>query len=311
MPRLARILVTGGAGFIGSHIVDRLVDVGCEVKVVDDLSTGRLKNIQRLFGCGRVSFLQGDVRDLDVVRMCVKDVDVVVHLAAIVSVPFSVKHPRLTYEVNVDGTRSVLDACRATNVKRVVYVSSCAVYGEPQYLPVDEEHPAGPVSPYASSKFEAEQLCRSYQDEYGLDVVVLRLFNAYGARQKSGAYGGVVTRFVRCVKRGQPLVIYGDGSQTRDFIHVFDFSDAVLKVLESERVAGEVFNIGSGKPTSINDLAGMILRISGVSLDIVYDEPRKGDIKHSYADVSKAEKWFGFKPKISLEAGLRELIKTV
>jgi len=303
-----KVLVTGGAGFIGSHVVDRLVDVGCEVRVVDDLSTGRLDNVREHLRCGRVSFVRGDVRELEVVRRCVQGVDAVVHLAAIVSVPFSVKHPSLTYETNAAGTLNLLSSCLSEGVERFVYVSSCAVYGEPVYLPVDESHPTRPVSPYASSKLEAEGYCEDFRVKHGLGSVVLRLFNVYGPRQGLDDYSGVIRRFVDCVKRELPLVIYGDGCQTRDFVYVSDVVDVILKCLENEKAVGEVFNVGFGEATSINDLAKTVLRLSGLDLDIVYEKPRPGDLRHSFADVSKARKLLGFEPKVSLEDGLRSLL---
>ena len=301
--------MTGGAGFIGSHMVDRLVDAKCEVKVVDDLSTGKLENIQRHLDDDRVKFIQGDVRDFNVLKSCVQDVDAVVHLAAIVSVPFSVKHPSLTFDVNAEGTLNVLNCCLDENVERFVYVSSCAVYGNPEYLPIDEKHPTRPLSPYAFSKLEAEHHCERFRVKHGLDTVVLRLFNVYGSRQGLNEYSGVIRRFLDRVKRRLPLTVYGDGSQTRDFVYVSDVVDAIVKCLWQTEAVGEVFNIGFGKPVSINDLAKTFLKLSGLDLKVVYEKPRLGDIKHSYADVSKAGRLLGFKPKVSLEEGLRRLLE--
>lgn len=303
-----RVLVTGGAGFIGSHLVDRLVSEGCEVKVLDDLSSGSLANIRGHVRSGRVSFVEGDVGEADVVEKCVCGVDFVVHLAAVASVPFSVEHPVLTFEVNVDGTLNLLKACVESSVERFVFVSSCAVYGEPVYLPVDELHPVNPVSPYAKSKVAGERWCRVLGEKCGLETVVLRLFNVYGPRQGFNDYSGVITRFIEQIKRGLPLTIYGDGSQTRDFVYVSDVVEAVLQALKCEGVKGEVFNVGFGRQVSVRDLALAILRLARADLDVVYEAPRAGDVKHSVADISKAEKLLGFKPSFSLRDGLHALL---
>jgi UDP-glucose 4-epimerase len=302
------VLVTGGAGFVGSHLVDRLVSEGCEVRVLDDLSSGDLANIVGHVRSGRVGFVEGDVRDAGVVAKCVRGVDVVVHCAAVASVPFSFEHPVLTFEVNVDGTLNLLRACAASGVERFVFVSSCAVYGEPVYLPVDEVHPVNPVSPYARSKVAGERWCRVFGEKCGLETVVLRLFNVYGPRQRFNDYSGVMTRFIERIKRHLPLIVYGDGSQTRDFVYVSDAVEAVLRALKCEGAAGEVFNVGCGRQVSIVDLAAAVLRLAQANLDVVHEAPRAGDVKHSVADISKAERLLGFKPRFSLRDGLSALL---
>ena len=308
MCEAVRVLVTGGAGFIGSHVVDRLVSEGYGVRVIDDLSTGKLENIAGHLGRGRVEFVKGDVRDVSVVRKFVDDVDVVVHLAAVTSVPFSFRHPNLTYDVNVWGTWSLLRACAEEKIDRFVFVSSCAVYGEPEFLPVDEKHPANPISFYAASKLAAERYCLALSGDEFFGSVVLRLFNVYGRRQGVNDYCGVITRFIDCCRRRVPLVVYGDGSQTRDFVNVRDVVEAVLAAVQNEDVEGEVFNVGSGRPTSVDELAKTVLDLAGVNLKICYEEPRVGDVKQSYADVSKAEKFLGYKPEVTLRDGLRTLL---
>jgi UDP-glucose 4-epimerase len=302
-----KALVTGGAGFIGSHLVDELVTAGYTVRVVDNLSTGNLANVTGHFNSGRADFVKADIRDGAVVDKLVDDVDVVVHLAAITSVPFSMKNPVLTYEVNVGGTRNLLASCARSAVEKFVLVSSCSVYGEPQRLPVDEFHPARPVSPYASSKLEGERCCEAFGETSGFDVVIMRLFNVYGPRQGLSEYSGVITKFLESVRKAWPLTIYGDGSQTRDFVHVSDVMSAVLALLQSDNVTG-VFNIGSGKASSINDLAKTVLSILGKDCGIVHQPSRLGDIMHSSANISKAEKAFGYSPKVPLERGIRELM---
>jgi len=299
--------VTGGAGFVGSHVVDGLVTAGYTVGVVDNLSTGNLANIGTHINRGSVDFVKADIRDRDVMGKLVHDVDAVIHLAAVVSVPFSLENPALTYDVNVDGTRGLLASCVRSGVKKFIFVSSCSVYGESRYLPVDEGHPTSPISPYASSKLDGERWCMAFDERSGFNVFVLRLFNVYGPRQALSEYSGVMTKFIECVERGRPLVIYGDGSQTRDFVHVTDVESAVLRLVQSDN-AGGVFNIGYGKAVSINDLAKTVMNLSGKDCGITYQPSRDGDIAHSVADTSKARKTFGYSPKVPLEEGLQNLL---
>ena len=204
-----RVLVTGGAGFVGSHLVDGLLGEGFDVVVLDDLSTGRLENVKDHLIEEGFRFIQGDVRDREVLRKALEGVDAVFHLAAITSVPYSVEHPDITFEVNVEGTRSLLESCLDLDVGRFIYVSTCAVYGNPKYLPIDEEHPTEPISPYAESKLEAEGLSLRFYKDYGLDVTVFRPFNIYGPRQRNDQYGGVIARFIERLSSGRPPVIYG------------------------------------------------------------------------------------------------------
>jgi UDP-glucose 4-epimerase len=304
-----RVLVTGGAGFIGSHMVDRLVNDGYDIRVIDDLSAGRLDNIRGHLSAGRVDFVKGDIRDVSLVRKSVDDVDVVVHFAALTSVPFSVAHPDLVFDVNLVGTLNLIRACVQEGVGRFVFVSSCAVCGDPEVLPVREEHRPNPISPYAESKLLAERYCLGFQDRQLLRSVVLRFFNVYGPRQGMNDYSGVITRFIDRVRQKEPLVIYGDGSQTRDFVCVYDVVEAVFASMKSSCAEGEVFNVGSGKPTSINELAKTVLELAGVDVAIRYEKPRAGDIKDSYADISKAKKLLGYEPKVSLRDGLQVLLE--
>lgn len=300
------MLVTGGAGFIGSHVVDRLVKDDYDVSVVDNLSTGNLANISSHVDCGSVDFVNADVRDRDLVGKLVDSVDAVIHMAAVVSVPFSVEHPDVTFDVNVEGTRGLLESCVRSGVKKFIFISSCSVYGVPRYLPVDEAHPTCPTSPYAASKLEGERCCQELVGGSDVDVVVLRLFNVYGPRQASGDYSGVITKFIERAWNCEPLVVYGDGSQTRDFVHVTDVADAILALVKRQRV-GDVFNIGYGRAVSINDLAKTVLGFSDCSCSIDYEPEREGDISHSVADSSKAREAFNYVPKVGLEEGLRDL----
>ena len=309
MPKSLRVLVTGGAGFIGSHMVDRLVNDGCDVSVIDNLSTGKLDNIQRHLSADKVDFVKGDIRDASLVTKSVTSADVVIHFAAVTSVPFSVANPDLTFDVNLLGTLNLMRACVEANVDKFVFVSSCAVFGDPEFLPVNEEYPTDPISPYAESKLLAERYCLGFHHRRLLRGVVLRFFNVYGPRQGMNDYSGVITRFIERVKQKQPLVIYGDGSQTRDFVNVNDVVEAVLASIESDNAEGEVFNIGSGTPSSINELAKTILELARLDLEIRHEKPRTGDIKDSYADISKAKEFLGYEPRVSLKDGLRGLLE--
>ena len=248
------VLVTGGAGFIGSHLVDKLVSGGVCVKVLDNLSTGSLNNISRHLNSGKVEFIEGDLRDLAILKNAVKGVSQVVHLAAIISVTFSTDNPAVTYDVNTSGTLNLLQASAEAGVKRFVFVSSCAVYGEPVFLPVTESHPTNPISPYADSKLKAEKHCLDFDQKSCLEPVVLRFFNVYGPRQGLNDYSGVITKFLDNIKHCKPLVIYGDGLQTRDFVNVSDVVDSIVASIQSSKAAGEIIHIGTGKPTSINKL---------------------------------------------------------
>jgi len=302
----SRVLVTGGAGFIGSHLVRRLVEVGCEVRVLDDLSSGSMANLSGLGGV--VEFIHGDVRSREVVHGAVKGVDAVVHLAGKTSVEESISRPLEYNEVNVTGALNVLDACVKEGVGRFIFSSSASVYGEPFKLPIREDYPTKPLSPYAASKLSAEYYINVYHRVYGLNTVVLRVFNVYGCGQPLNEYSSVIARFLERIEAGKPPIIYGDGRQTRDFIYVDDVVDAFIPALNGD-ASGETFNIASGKPTTINDLADIMIRLSGKSgLKPIHVEARKGDIRHSYADISKAVEKLKFKPKTTLEEGLAKMI---
>lgn len=306
-----KVLVTGGAGFIGSHLVDRLVNDSYSVRVLDDLSTGKLSNIGAHLKSGRVEFINGDIRDALVVKESLVGVDVVVHLAAQISVTFSIANPELTFDVNLSGTLNLLRSCVDVSVGKFVFVSSCAVYGDPEIQPVTEDAKTNPISPYAESKLIGERCCLGFHERGLLRSVVLRFFNVYGARQSMNDYSGVITRFISRARSNEPLIIYGDGSQTRDFVNVHDIVAAIIASMNKADAEGEIVHIGSGKATSINELAKTILELAGVHLGISYQPPRAGDIKDSLADISKAKRILGYEPKVSLRDGLRDLIKSI
>jgi UDP-glucose 4-epimerase len=301
------VLVTGGAGFIGSHLVQNLADTGYFVKVLDNLSTGKLSNLTPDL-LSSIDFIEGDIRDSKLVKKCVEGADAVFHFAAQTSVPFSIQNPDLNNAVNIKGTSNLLQSSVKAKISKFIFISSCAVYGDPVYLPVDEKHPANPISPYASSKLASENQCLSLTEQHLLDTVIVRFFNVYGPKQGLNDYSGVITKFMDKIKQKLPLTVYGDGSQTRDFVYVQDVVNAVCLALENADVSGEVFNIGTGKATTIQELAQTMLSITGVNLEISNLPPREGDIKHSYANISKANKLLGYNPQFMLNEGLTNLL---
>jgi UDP-glucose 4-epimerase len=302
--------VTGGAGFIGSSLVDRLIGEGHDVVVLDNLSTGTTRNLEKYLNNPNLHLVRGDIRDPRAVKKALKEATTVFHLAALVDVPLSVENPVLNNDVNVGGTLSVLEASVAESVDRFIYISSCAVYGEACYLPINEEHPTMPLSPYGVSKLAAENYCRNYHDIHGLKTCCLRLFNVYSTRQHANSYSGVISKFIRKIQNGESPVVYGDGKQTRDFIHIEDVIDACMLAMKSVHIDGGTFNVGTGKPTTIRELADIIAELSGkTGLNPIYKKRRKGDVKNSYADISVAGKSLNFKPKTELKNALKFLIK--
>jgi len=305
-----RALVTGGCGFIGSHLVEALLNRNCEVVVLDDFSTGKRENLKSFEACKNLTFVRGDIRNFDLVKTVVKDVEVIFHEAAIPSVVRSVEDPLLTHEVNVAGTLNVLKAGLDAGVKRVVYASSSSVYGDVKVLPKREDMPTIPISPYGVSKLAAEQYCKAFHQVYGLQTVCLRYFNVYGPRQTYGPYSGVITIFINKILKGESPMIYGDGGQTRDFTNVVDVVHACFLAAKIKRAVGEIFNIATGKPTTINFMAKKILKLCGRNdIKPKYAPPRLGDVRFSYADISKAQKILGYKSSVELNEGLANLIE--
>jgi len=301
--------VTGGAGFIGSHLVDRLMREGYEITVLDNLSTGRIENVQHNLNNPRFNLIKGDVQNSRHVKRAIEDVDTVFHLAAFVNVPRSMENPMLADNVNVRGTLNLLRASLRRDMARFIYMSTCAVYGEARYLPLSEDHPTDPLSPYGISKLAAEQYCRVFNRAFDLKTVCLRCFNVYGPRQFRGSYGAAITYFISRLKENEPPMIYGNGEQIRDFLHVEDAVEACMLSLTTENCTGQVINIGTGIKTTINQLVSLLTKIMRKDhITPVYAESRKGDIKHSYAEISKAQKTLGFKSKVTLEKGLRKLL---
>lgn len=305
---MKKAVITGGAGFIGSHLADELVQRGYRVIIFDDLSNGKEANIIHLLRDGKASLIKDSVNSLSRLEKVFDGALYVFHLAAVSSVQKSIEDPKLTHEVNTTGTLNVLLAARRNKVAKVIFASSAAVYGNTPAQPLREDLPTNPKSPYAVSKLASELYCAVFTQVYSLPTVALRYFNVYGTRQDlRSEYSGAISKFMEAALQGQRPVIYGDGEQSRDFIYVKDVVAANILAAESE-VSG-IFNIGSGESTTINSLARLINKIVGSNKAPVYKSERPGDVRHSLADISEAYA-YGYKPVFDLEAGLKDMIGT-
>jgi UDP-glucose 4-epimerase len=299
---MTRALVTGGAGFIGSNLVRRLLEGGDEVRVLDNFSTGRRENLE---GLG-VEVIEGELRSYERVHNAVRGVEVVYHLGALGSVPRSVQDPLTSTAVNIEGTLNVLLAARDAGARRVVYSSSSSVYGTRRDLPVTEETPPDPISPYGVAKLAAERFCVSFSRVYALETVVLRFFNVFGPRQSPvSQYAAVVPLFVTAIGRGEPVTIEGDGEQSRDFTYVSNVVDASLGAADAPGASGRIFNVSSGSPATVNELADAIGEIVGKPVERRFVPPRTGDIRASWADIGAARETLGYEPRVELRDGLR------
>jgi UDP-N-acetylglucosamine/UDP-N-acetyl-alpha-D-glucosaminouronate 4-epimerase len=299
-------LVTGGAGFIGSHLTEELVRRGHTVRVADSLITGKRSNLAHISG---VEFLEGDLADLSFAQRAVRGMNYVLHQAAIPSVPRSVNDPLTSHRANVDATLNVLLAARDAGVKRVVYAGSSSAYGNAATLPKHEGMPPNPLSPYALQKFVGEQYGQLFTQLYGLKTVTIRYFNVFGPRQDPGSpYSGVISLFSTALLEHRRPTIYGDGEQTRDFTYVTNVVDGVLRACEAPAASGEVINVATGGRISLNELLRVMAGILGTSADPIYAEPRAGDVRDSQADISKARAILGYAPFVSLEEGLRHTL---
>ncbi len=302
-----RALVTGGAGFIGSHLVERLLELGHQVRVIDNFSTGRRENVGPF--AGRIELHEADIRSLDAVRSAVEGVEVVFHEAALASVPRSVDDPVTSNEVNVGGTLNVLAASRDAGVRRVIYASSSSIYGDTPVLPKVETMPPAPGSPYAVGKLGGEYYCQVFSKLYGLPCVPLRYFNVFGPRQDpTSQYAAVVPIFVAALLKGTAPIVYGDGEQSRDFTYVANVVDANLLAAETDRGIGEVMNVACGATITVNELFVRLRDLIGATIDARYDEARRGDVMHSFADIGKARELLGFDPNVSFEDGLERTV---
>ncbi|MCX6376660.1 MAG: SDR family oxidoreductase [Armatimonadetes bacterium] len=305
---MSKYLVTGGAGFIGSHIVDRLVQDGHEVRVLDNLATGKMANIEH--NLDKIDFMEESLTEFDSVKRAVEGVDYVLHQGAIPSVPRSVADPIGSNHAGITGTLNLLVAARDAGVKRVVYASSSSVYGNSPTLPKHEKMETNPLSPYALTKLAGEHYLRIFHDLYGLETVSLRYFNVFGPRQDpTNQYAAVIPKFITLIVRGERPTIYGDGLQSRDFTYVSNNVDANLLACTAPGIAGEVYNIACGERYSLLDLVGAINRILGTSVQPILEDERPGDVKHSHAEISKARERMGFEPTVSFTEGLERLVR--
>jgi len=304
---MSHYLVTGGAGFIGSHLVEELVRRGERVRVLDNLSTGKLRNLAHIPG---VEFQEGDLVDHAACARATEGVEYVLHQAAIPSVPRSVKDPVTSNRSNIDGTLNILVAARDAGVKRLVYAGSSSAYGDTPTQPKHEEMPTNPLSPYALQKLVGEQYGQMFTRLYGLETVTIRYFNVFGPRQDPGSpYSGVISLFSTAVLEGRQPTIYGDGGQTRDFTYIANVVDGVLRACHAPEVAGEVINVATGGRISLNDLLQVMNGLVGTALSPLYCDARQGDVRDSQADITKARTRLGYTPLVSLEEGLRRTLE--
>ena len=299
------VLVTGGAGFIGSHIAAAYAASGARVRVIDDLSTGHRQNIEEIGG--QIDFIQASLTDDAAARRALEDVELVFHQAAIPSVPRSVENPRETHLACVDATFSLLLAARDRSVRRVVYAASSSAYGDQPTLPKTEEMRPDPLSPYAVAKLVGEYYCQVFTQTYALETVCLRYFNVFGPRQDpSSQYSGVISRFISALLSGQQPVIYGDGEQSRDFTYIANVVDANMRAAETTSGVGQVINIANGQRITLNELLAVMKSLTGrEDVQADYREPRAGDVRHSLADITRAREFLGYEPRVGLKEGLK------
>jgi nucleoside-diphosphate-sugar epimerase len=304
---VAAYLVTGGAGFIGSHLAEELLRRGHRVRVADSFITGRRENLDVISG---VDFIEGDLADLPFAEKVCAGVDYVLHQAAIPSVPRSVDDPVTSNRANITATLNVLDAARRAGVKRLVYAGSSSAYGDTPTLPKREDMPTAPKSPYALQKLVGEQYCQMFTELYGFETVTTRYFNVFGPRQDPGSpYSGVISLFATALPAGRQPIIYGDGEQTRDFTYIANVVDGVLRACEAPKAAGEVINVATGMRISLNDLVRVLNTLVGSNLGPIYKDERAGDVRDSQADIGKAKALLGYTPLVSFEDGLKQTLE--
>ncbi len=313
-----RVLVTGGAGFIGSNVADALLARGDRVRILDNFATGRRENVAQFLDevdlkPGGFELVEGDLRDFHTVARAVRGCDAIAHIGALPSVPRSVEEPLTTNNVNITGTLNVLEAARDFGVRRIVLASSSSVYGANKELPKREDMAPRPLSPYAISKLTCERYFQVYHELYGMETVVLRYFNVFGVRQDpNSTYAAVIPKFIRAMRAGKRPTIFGDGEQSRDFTYVSNVVDANLLALGAPPgSAGEVFNTACGESFTLNELVATLNRVLGTDLAPVYDGSRLGDVKHSQADISKARSILGYEPHVSFEDGLKKTVEAL
>jgi len=306
-----KILITGGAGFIGSHLCEKYTKEGHTVLCLDNFMSGNVQNIRHLTFLRNFKLINGDIRNFDLLEKIIPGVDIVFHLAAQIHVDKSVIEPKLTYEINVLGTQNILEAARMYDVKRVIHASTSEVYGSSVYHPMDERHPLNAPHPYGASKIAADRMCHAYIQTYGMDIAIMRLFNVFGPRQRDIGYGGVISIFTRRILNNVPPTIFGDGQQTRDYTYIEDTVAAYDAVLNYQQQITEPINFGNGKEVSIIDLANMLIDLCGRKGELTptHAEPRVGEVQRLIADATKVKNLLGWEPKYSLEKGLREYVQ--
>ncbi|MFX0106456.1 MAG: SDR family oxidoreductase [Candidatus Hodarchaeota archaeon] len=302
------ILITGAAGFIGSNLTDSLLELGARVIGIDNLFNGRLENLDNAIKSEKFQFFKGDIRDINFLLEISKDIDIMYHQAAFTSVPQSVLMPQSCNDVNINGVLNILNTARKNNIDKIIFASSSSVYGDEHSLPKKEDMKKNPKSPYGVSKLAGEGYIQVYNQLYGLNTTILRYFNVYGPRQIDSPYSGVIAIWLGRIIRNEELIIFGDGQNSRDFTYIKDVVQANLLALKYD-TPGEIFNIGANSPIKLVDLAKLMLKITNKEyLNIIYSDPRPGDILHSYADISKARKLIKFEPEYIQEKGLKDYL---
>ena len=304
------MLVTGGAGFIGSHLTEALLQKGHRVRVLDDFSTGKRENLIFDKKYPSLEIIEGDIRHLAICQKAMKGIEYVFHQAALPSVQRSVEDPLGSNAVNVGGTLNILFTAREETVKRVIYASSSSIYGDTPTLPKHEEMPSNPLSPYALQKYIGEQYCRLFYQLYGLETVSLRYFNIFGPRQDPNSiYSAVIPKFIDALLRGSPPIIFGDGEQSRDFTYIENVVEGNLLAMSAEHLHGEAINIACAEKTSLNQLVNVLRQILGSKLSPVYEEPRQGDVRHSLADIRKGKEILNYEPRVGIALGLKKTVE--
>jgi nucleoside-diphosphate-sugar epimerase len=307
--KMSKVLITGGAGFIGSNLTETLLKQGHLVRVLDNFSTGRRENLVFDKAFPSLEIIEGDICDLNICQRAMNDVEFVFHQAALASVQRSVEDPLTSNSVNVEGTLNVLLAARDAGVKRFVYASSCAVYGDDPIIPKREEMSPNPLSPYALQKYIGEQYCRLFSQLYNLGTVSLRYFNIFGPKQDpTSIYSAVIPKFISAMLEGHPPIVFGDGEQSRDFTYIDNVVQANLLAMSANHLNGEAINIACGKRISLNQLLDILKDIIGSKVSPVYQEPRKGDIRHSLADIQKGKKFLNYCPIVEIGDGLKKTV---
>jgi len=307
--KMSKVLITGGAGFIGSNLTEALLQRGHSVRVLDDFSTGKRENLMFDQAHPSLQIIEGDLRDLSTCQKAVQGMEYVFHEGALPSVQRSVEDPETSNAINVGGTLNILLAAREKGVKRVMYAASSSVYGDTPTLPKHEEMPPNPLSPYALQKYTGEQYCRLFYQLYGLETISLRYFNIFGPKQDPNSlYSAVIPKFIGALLQGHSPIIFGDGEQSRDFTYIENVVQANLLAMSTDHLHGETINIACGKRISLNQLVSVLKEILGSKQSPIYREPRIGDVKHSLADIHRGKEIINYEPKVGIEAGLRKTV---